>query len=271
MMTSEAINMTEPVTIERIEFLGMPLDTGVAREDVCDLIATKGRLRLVTFINPLAWRLAIEHPEYLPALKSMTYVLPDGEGVARACRLLTEKPCPRISFDMTSLADEFFKRATVEGASIMIVGGHPGVDEGVQGKLVAKYRDIKIAGTAHGYDDFEPKIADVIEKQPDIVVVGMGSPRQENFLIALRDAGFTGLAITCGGFFDQYLESDEYYPSWVDHWNLRFAWRLCMEPRRLWRRYLIDYQTFIRIAGEALFRKFAPPAVLDYFDKNKAS
>ncbi|MGE3623585.1 MAG: WecB/TagA/CpsF family glycosyltransferase, partial [Bdellovibrionales bacterium] len=73
--------------------------------------------------------------------------------------------------------------------------------------------------------------------------------------------GYGGLAITCGGFFDQYLEGDKYYPDWVDTWNLRFAWRLYKEPRRLWKRYLIDYQFFIWTALGAALRKFTPQPV----------
>jgi len=231
--------------IRRIDFLGLPLDTGITASDVCALLRYKAGPRLITFINPSAWALARKFPHFVDQLRSMSLVLPDGEGVALACRMLTKLDCPRLSFDTSSLAGPFFAAAAAEQASVMLVGSQPGVDEDVHRKLASAYPNLRILETLHGFADFAPKIARVMAVAPDVVVVGMGSPRQEEFLIALRDAGYQGLAITCGGFFDQYLESDQYYPQWVDRLNLRFAWRLYKEPQRLWRRYLIDYWFFI--------------------------
>src|SRR5580704_10298351 len=115
---------------ERIDFLGLPLDVNADINAVCDLISGVGP-RMVTFINPQAWAIARANADYLNALNQMTLVLPDGEGVARVCRSITEKPCPRISFDMTSLADPFLKRLVAEQKTLMLIGGSPGVDEGM--------------------------------------------------------------------------------------------------------------------------------------------
>src|SRR5690348_12816391 len=106
------------MTIQRINFLGLPLDTGVKSEDVIQLLRAKNKLRMVTFINPSAWALKKRHPNYLSLLKAMSLVLPDGEGVALACRKLARKDCTRLSFDMTSLADLFFKSLLSEQASL---------------------------------------------------------------------------------------------------------------------------------------------------------
>ncbi|MDX2028946.1 MAG: WecB/TagA/CpsF family glycosyltransferase [Alphaproteobacteria bacterium] len=234
------------MSMKRITFLGLPLDVGASVEGVCQLLQKKGKPRLVTFINPAAWALAEKRPEYVPTLEQMSLNLPDGEGVALACRLLTKEDCQRVSFDMTSLADPFLRAVIERKASLMLVGGDPGVDESMHEKLHVHYPELKIVGTFHGYGDFGPKVEGVIAKSPDAVIVAMGAPRQEAFLLALRDAGYKGMAITCGGFFDQYLLADPYYPRWVDEWNIRFLYRLYKEPGRLWRRYLIEYQVFIK-------------------------
>jgi N-acetylglucosaminyldiphosphoundecaprenol N-acetyl-beta-D-mannosaminyltransferase len=244
--------------IQRIDFLGIPLDTGATTDDLRQLMRQKGEARLVTFVNPAAWAVARRNANYEALLKAMSLILPDGEGVARACRWLTPYACTRLSFDMTSLADVFFKTLVEDKASLMLVGGHPGIDEAMHEKLHLNYPGLNIIGTMHGFDDLEPKISRIMAAAPDAVLAGMGSPRQEEFLIALRDAGYRGFAITCGGFFDQYVESDAYYPSWIDRWNLRFAWRLYKEPRRLWRRYLIDYQIFVWRALKGLAQKYLP-------------
>jgi N-acetylglucosaminyldiphosphoundecaprenol N-acetyl-beta-D-mannosaminyltransferase len=245
----------------RIDFLGLPLDTGASIEDVCRLLEKKGVLRMVTFVNPQAWAIARRNSNYRVTIEQMTLVLPDGEGVALACRWIADKPCSRISFDMTSLARPFFETLLARKKSLVLAGGEPGVDEMAHAKLNKVYEDLEIVATVHGFGDLEPKAAEVAAAKPDAVIVAMGSPRQEEFLLMLRDAGYKGLAITCGGFFDQYLEADDYYPEWVNKWNLRFAWRLYKEPDRLWRRYLIDYQFFIWPALMALIHKYMPPKV----------
>lgn len=248
------------MTSERIDFLGLPLNTGVTIADICALMKDKNGPHLVSFINPASWALSKRNADYGKALEGMSYVLPDGQGVALACRWLTGQKAPRISFDMSSLADPFFKAASEAGATVVLAGGKPGVDEHTQEKLRTHYPNLKIIGTQHGFAELAPKIVAILKLAPDAVVVGMGSPRQEMFLIALRASGYKGLAITCGGFFDQYLEADDYYPKWINQLHLRFAWRLFKEPKRLWRRYLIDYQLFIWRFLQALWGKYWPKA-----------
>lgn len=243
-----------------IDFLGIPLSSGIGVEEVCQLLGEK-KPRLVTFINPQAWAMARKQPGYLSALKEMDAVLPDGQGVVWVCRLLTHKSCTRVSFDMTSLADSFFKTAVKKKISVFLAGGRPGVDEEVHTKLQAYYPELNIAGTMHGFGEFPAMTARIMEKKPGAVIVGMGAPRQEEFLLALREADYKGLAITCGGFFDQYLEANQYYPAWIDRFHLRFLWRLYKEPRRLWRRYLIDYQVFVWLTVKELVLKYTPPQV----------
>jgi N-acetylglucosaminyldiphosphoundecaprenol N-acetyl-beta-D-mannosaminyltransferase len=248
------------MTPQRIDFLDLPLDTGIAVEDLCQSLHEKSGMRMITFVNPASWALAERNPEFRAALDRMSLILPDGEGVASACRWLTGLPCPRISFDMTSLADPFFRKAVEKNISLMLAGGQPSVDENMAEKLKTAYPNLNIIGTVHGYGDIAPKAAAIVEKNPGAVIVGMGAPRQELFLLALRDAGYKGVAITCGGFFDQYLLDEDYYPRWIDKLNLRWLWRLYKEPARLWRRYLIDYQLFIWKTLKAFWNKYFPIA-----------
>jgi N-acetylglucosaminyldiphosphoundecaprenol N-acetyl-beta-D-mannosaminyltransferase len=242
------------MAVRRIHFLGLPLDVEADTQTVCDMLRDKKSPHFISFVNPSAWALAKKNSNYLGALNSMSVVLVDGEGVACACRVLLKEKCHRLSFDMSSLADSFFKTAQAEKSSLMLVGGEPGVSDNASAKLRAYYPFLDVAETMHGYGSIQDKIDRIMEKKPDVVIVGMGTPRQEMFLTALRAAGYKGFAITCGGFFDQYLKSqgDRYYPRWIDRWNLRFLYRLYKEPRRLWRRYLIDYQIFCGCALMAL-------------------
>lgn len=253
---------------KRLYFLDLPLDVGVGIDSVCARLRERSGPFDVSFINPYAWAVAQRDPSFVAILEKLSLVMADGVGVTYACSALTRNPCPRVSFDMTSLAGPFFQTLLEADLSLALVGGAPGVDENMKDKLEAHYRGLRIVETAHGYDDLEPKIAAIMAKAPDAVLVGMGSPRQEKFLVALREAGYSGFAITCGGFFDQYLASDHYYPDWINRWNLRFLYRLYKEPTRLWRRYLIDYQVYlVRLVRELLSR---PPKRQEIADKTDA-
>lgn len=229
----------------RLTFLGLPLSVGVDVEDVCKLIGQRDRSAFISFINPQSWALVRSRPEYLDHLEKLDLVLPDGGSVAVACRKIARQDCPRVSFDMSSLAGPFFETLVREDAGVMFVGGKPGVSEAFAQKIATRYQGLKILGCDSGYAAIDDIVTRVMRLNPRAVVLGMGVPHQEVALLALKAAGYPGIAITCGGFFDQYIEAEQYYPAWVDKMNLRFAYRIYKEPARLWRRYFISYQRFI--------------------------
>lgn len=253
--------------IEPIRFLGMPLHPTAQIDDIIDAIGRKDICQISSKINPAAWSVGKRHADYVHLLEQMTYVMADGIGVALMYRFLTGHLCPRISFDMTSLAPPFFAKLNSIAGTLALVGGKPGVTQRFAEKITKTYPHLQIIMTEDGYGATAQKIEKIIDAMPDAVIVGMGVPFQERFLIQLAQAGYKGCAVTCGGFFDQYLQAETYYPAWIDRLNLRFVYRLFKEPVRLWRRYLIDYQPFIGLAVRALlFKKSQGPAVPGFSD-----
>lgn len=74
----------------------------------------------------------------------------------------------------------------------------------------------------------------------DVVVLGLGAPLQDSYLLALLDNGVTGrLLITCGGWIDQVSRSD-YYPPYAYRLRINWLFRVLREPARLWRRYTVE-------------------------------
>jgi len=152
-----------------------------------------------------------------------------------------------VAFDLSSIGRPICKRLAETGVPLLLIGGKPGVTAQAAKGLRTVFPDLNVVKTLSGYDDGPSDAFDFITDHPDAAVIcGMGAPRQEKFLIDLRNTGWTGFGITCGGFFDHTVERVEYYPDWVEKTDLRFLYRLFKEPRRLWRRYLIEYQVFIR-------------------------
>lgn len=115
---------------------------------------------------------------------------------------------------------------------------------------------MEIAGFNHGYFENEKEILTVYRKiiktKSDIVVVGTGTPRQEKFLIDLRQNGWDGIGFTCGGFLHQIIEGIHYYPSIFDKLHIRWLYRIIDEPKLL-KRYLIDYSMFVFVFVYDLF------------------
>lgn len=241
------------MSFQNIQFLGLPLTTGMAVEDVCNLLSSEGKGTFITFINPYAWHFAVKKPEYRPALAQMTYVLPDGIAVASLCEKMMGVPCHRTSFDMTSVAGPFFTRLVAERKTLMLIGGTADTAQKVQEKLLQEYPGLTLLEPLDGYETLENQVIHVMRYKPDVVIAAMGLPKQELLLVRLKDSGYKGLAITCGGFFDQYLQATQYYPPFIDQLNLRFVYRLYKEPKRLWHRYLVEYQEFIFTALRAMF------------------
>ena len=199
---------------------------------------------LVTFVNPGTAKLAWSRTGYARNLHAFTLVLPDGIGMCVAMRLLHGLRASRISFDMTSLAPAVCDYACQAGLSVVLVGGGPGIAERAGARLAEHFPGLRIAGCFDGYGAVDDTIGKIAALEPNIVICGMGAGHQEAFLLRMRGSGWRGWGFTCGGFFDQLQAGLNYYPGWVDRSNLRWAYRLAREPRRLWRRYLLDYVAF---------------------------
>ncbi len=245
------------MTQQRHSFLGLPLDTGYSIADLCNLLNQTGECRLVTFVNTDSWALAAKQPEYLAQLEKMTAVIPAGCDVACAAKKLTSSDVTAICFEPHSLSTLFLKAVIEYKKTIMLVGGEPAIDERVQDKLHIAHPALSIISTANGYGDIAPKIVRVIEKNPDCVLVDLAGPRSDAFLIALKDAGYKGLAIACNGFFEETLRDDEFYPPWVKRWNFFFVYRLLSEPKTALSKFIGDYPAFAIPAMKAIANKLA--------------
>jgi N-acetylglucosaminyldiphosphoundecaprenol N-acetyl-beta-D-mannosaminyltransferase len=245
----------EAQPIRRIQILGLPLDAVASINEV--VAAVEARIAcdgafLTTFINPSAVALTRRNPGFGRMLSRFDLVLPDGIGIVKAVAHLHGLSVARISFDSTSLAPSIFAMAQRAGRGVALVGGAPGVAERAAAHIRATFPHVRLVAALDGYGDRSEKIEQIRIAGADIVVCGMGGVAQEEFLLALAGSGWRGCGFTCGGYLDQLGAGMRYYPAWVDRANLRFAYRLLREPRRLWRRYLIDYQVFVILFLRAL-------------------
>ncbi len=136
-------------------------------------------------------------------------------------------------------------------------GGAPGVAEQLKARLEARFPGVKICGTfcppfraLNGEEEADLQ-RQVREARPDIVWVGLSTPKQERFMAEYLPKLETTLMFGVGAAFDFHAGRVSQAPRWMQRSGLEWFYRLCCEPRRLGRRYLVNNPLFLwRIFGQ---------------------
>jgi N-acetylglucosaminyldiphosphoundecaprenol N-acetyl-beta-D-mannosaminyltransferase len=246
-----------------VSIFGLPLVCTYSLKHAEGMVSNHVRRRpsapfLVTFVNPLAVKLVESDPAYCANLHRMDLVFCDGIALVWVARRITRYFMERISFDSTGIAPSVFSIAQEHGRTIALVGGQEGVAKAAALRILETYPRLRIVATANGYRPLDELIRTIIDIDPDIVVCGMGAPRQEAFLTALAGAGWSGTGFTCGGYLDHLVDRFAFYPAIIDRLNLRWLYRLAREPRRIGYRVAVEYAPFWRAAGCELLRVAMP-------------
>ena len=202
--------------------------------------------RVYTCVNPYSYHIVKRFPQLY---ENMDGLFVDGMTMCWWIKWLWGKNVPRLSFDMTSMAADLFERLNKNenSQSIFFVGARQEQLNDFVGIIKDKYPHINICGFRNGYfkdsNERQSVINMIVNTYPDYVIVGMGSPLQEQFVFELKKSGFTGIAFTCGGFFHQTSKGVNYYPEWINRYNLRAFYRLYKEKGLFKRLYnvLIEF------------------------------
>ena len=137
-------------------------------------------------------------------------------------RILKTRKIERLAPDLTS----YFANYLPSLSNIIFVGGKPGEANNVS-QLYTKAKTFAI----HGYHEEDYIITTLAQKiEPDsVIIVGMGSPKQEMLINKLYQTYPDNLFISCGAFLTQFSVSENYYPNWIDSLNLRMPYRMFRE------------------------------------------
>ena len=143
------------------------------------------------------------------------------------------------------------ERAAARGYSSFFYGGRPGVAERLAARLAGAFPGLKIAGTYAppfrelSAQEDENVVQLISAAQPDLVWVGLGTPKQELWMAAHAHRIDAGVLIGVGAAFDIHAGLTRQAPRWLQRSGLEWAFRLAQEPRRLWRRYLYNNPRFL--------------------------
>lgn len=184
-------------------------------------------------------------PEFSDLCEGATLRLADGMPLIWASRLRGTPLVERVAG--SDLMMPLAARAAAEGRSVFLLGGNPGAAEGAAQRLLAESPSLRIAGTEcppFGFEEdktyLETLRRQLLQAAPDIIFVGLGSPKQERLIRELREllprAWFLGVGITLSFIAGEVRRA----PVWMRKCGLEWSHRLIQEPRRLGRRYLVD-------------------------------
>jgi N-acetylglucosaminyldiphosphoundecaprenol N-acetyl-beta-D-mannosaminyltransferase len=133
-----------------------------------------------------------------------------------------------------------------QGWRVFFLGSKPGVSERAQQELVSMFPGLTMEG-AHGYfsvDADGPDNRQIIERinrfRPQVLLVGMGMPRQEHWILDNWRQIQADVVLSVGACMDFVAGTLPMAPRWMGRCGLEWTWRLASEPRRLWRRYLVE-------------------------------
>ena len=208
------------------------------------------RKALVLNVNVNCLNLAYPRPWLRSFLNAADIVFCDGAGVMLGARVLGHRVPQRITYaDWIWQLAEF---AEPRGFTFFFLGARPGVAEKAAAYLRKRFPRLQVGGTHHGYFDKTPGSPEnegVIQRinavRPDILIVGFGMPLQERWLLENWESIEASVTLTGGAVFDYVSGGLRRAPRWMTDQGLEWLGRLIIEPRRLWKRYIIGIPLFL--------------------------
>jgi N-acetylglucosaminyldiphosphoundecaprenol N-acetyl-beta-D-mannosaminyltransferase len=234
---------------ERIEVMGVALDNISGADVQARVIAAarSGEKLLIANANAHMVVLAQTRPWLREFLARADITFCDGAGVQLAALALRGKPIHRttptdwIGTVLGGLGQE---------ASVFWLGGQPDVVNEAARTFETRY-GVRTAGIQHGFFDSAPGAQESLDvaasiraARPNILLVNMGMPLQERWLAEHFAQLPPCVALTGGALVDHAAGVVRRPPRWVANMGLEWLVRLAVEPRRLWRRYLLGLPLF---------------------------
>jgi exopolysaccharide biosynthesis WecB/TagA/CpsF family protein len=192
------------------------------------------------FVNAHAMNLVAGNANYNEALSAADVLLRDGSGMAILFRRLGLEP--GLNMNGTDFIPKLL--AAFKGRRVAFWGTEqPFLANAVQ-RSEAVY-EVNVVSAHHGFDEVEPYINHARQFQPELVVLGMGMPKQEAVAARLADSGVPCL-IVCGGAILDFLGGKvTRAPQWVRRLGCEWVFRLASEPKRLFSRYVVGNPMFL--------------------------
>lgn len=234
------------VAIEEIPVIGFPNPQSLFERMLQEL--RKRRQSVIYYLNVHVANMAYRYPDLKTALQKADVVYCDGAGISFASRLLGQPiPTRLTAADWFTDLMEVLAKA---GCKVFLLGGKPCVPEKALQAIAQEVPHHTIVGTHHGYILEDPSleqrvIAEINALRPDILIVGFGTPYQERWIEKHRQELDVSVIYAVGAVMDYLSKDVPRCPHWMGQVGLEWLYRLCVEPYRLFARYVIGNPWFL--------------------------
>lgn len=213
-----------------------------------DLLKPAGQTRVLAFVNAHAMNMAAQQPDFAAWLCQADVLLRDGSGMQMLLRML--KQPAGLNMNGTDFIPELL--AAGRGKRVALWGTQQPYLEQARNKIEAEW-GVKCVSCLDGFLPDADYVAAMKTAVPDVVILGMGMPKQERVAALLKQAAAQGCLVVCGGAILDFLGGKvTRAPRVFRQTGLEWLYRLVLEPRRLYRRYVLGNPVFL--ARGAIFR-----------------
>ncbi|MBB6049981.1 WecB/TagA/CpsF family glycosyltransferase [Armatimonas rosea] len=235
---------------EKVSLLDIPVDNLAMTEAVEVLVdlTDSYRTQQVAFVNADCANISFKNDDYRKTLQEdADMVLADGIGMKLAGNVL-KRPIKQ-NVNGTDLFPRLCAELENTGKGLFLLGAKPGVAEAVANWVRENHPGMLISGVQHGYfsADEEPAVLEKIASSgASLLLVAFGAPRQDQWIAAHKhELGSVKVAIGVGGLFDFFSGEKQRAPLWLREMGMEWAFRLYLEPARLWKRYVVGNGLFL--------------------------
>ena len=217
---------------------------------------------LINTINAHSFNIAQKDDEFAEALSKGDYLIPDGASIVKACKWLKAKSQPReriagwdlFEFEMSHLNSKMQKSENekMKKGRVMFLGSGEKVLALIRERAAVDYPSLEVVTYSPPYkpefsdEDSRAMILAINDANPDLLWIGMTAPKQEKWTYKhWNELNIHCHCGTIGAVFDFYAGTVKRAPLWWQKHSLEWLFRLLMEPRRMWRRYIIGNAKFL--------------------------
>ena len=250
------------------EVLGMRVDA-TSYEDASQRVVRWARDGLSTYVCVASVNMvmkAYDSEDFRQVVNAASLVTPDGRPLVWALNALRAPGASQVRG--TDLTSRVVEEAAREGVAIGLYGGTPEVLEALVGTLESRHPGLRVAcRISPPFRPLTPEEDEAVTREilgsgARILFVGIGCPKQERWM-ADHEGRFPAVMLGVGAAFDFHSGRIREAPRWMQAAGLEWAFRIAMDPRRLWRRYASDIPRFIALFLSQLLgvRRFGAGAV----------
>ena len=232
--------------MEKENILGFDI-SNISKNDLINYIFEDFNNNLSNFIvniNPEIITNNYKNKELKHIFNSQKYQIPDGIGIIYASKINHGKITERITG--IDLMDLICLESVKYNSKIFLYGSKNGVAEKAKQELEILYPNINIVGTCNGYEDENNVLEKINKSNANILFVGLGSPKQEKFIIENKNnLKNIKIFMPVGGSFDVISKNIRRAPNWIIKYNLEWIYRMIRQPIRILRFYRLVKFVFL--------------------------